>query len=122
MEMVKNHLLRDSGRSTGFPDRDLALSNARRTAWRRLLRRHIVGSRKYLGEPAWDMLIDLFIQHCEERKIATGVLCVSSALPLSTALRLVQRLCADGLLSKIADTTDRPLQFVMLHPHPPRPP
>src|SRR3546814_15498910 len=66
-----------------FTDRDLALSNARRTARRRLLRRHIVGSRKYLGEPAWDMLIDLFIQHCEERKIATGDLCVSSALPLS---------------------------------------
>src|SRR3546814_19125777 len=72
MEMVKNHLLRDSGRSTGFPDRDLALSNARRTERRRLLRRHIVGSRKYLGESAWDMLIDLFIQHCEERKIANG--------------------------------------------------
>ncbi len=116
MEMVKNHLLRDSGRSTGFPDRDLALSNARRTARRRLLRRHIVGSRKYLGEPAWDMLIDLFIQHCEEKKIATGDLCVSSALPLSTALRLVQRMCDDGLIRKIADTTDGRRQFVELNP------
>lgn len=116
MEMVKNHLLRDSGRSTGFPDRDLALSNARRTARRRLLRRHIVGSRKYLGEPAWDMLIDLFIQHCQEKKISTGDLCVSSSLPLSTALRLVQRMCDDGLIHKTADTTDGRRQFVELNP------
>ena len=115
-EMVKNHLLRDSGRSTGFPDRDLALSNARRTARRRLLRRHIVGSKRYLGEPAWDMLIDLFIQHCEEKKISTGDLCVSSPLPLSTALRLVQRMCDDGLIHKTADDTDGRRQFVELNP------
>lgn len=115
-EMVKNHLLRDSGRSTGFPDRDLALSNARRTARRRLLRRHIVGSKRYLGEPAWDMLIDLFIQHCEEKKISTGDLCVSSSLPLSTALRLVQRMCDDGLIHKTADNTDGRRQFVELNP------
>src|SRR3546814_12286166 len=108
MEMVKNHLLRDSGRSTGFPDRDLALSTARRTARRRLLRRHIVGSRKYLGEPAWHMLIDLFIQHCAERKIATADLCVSSPLPLSTDLRIVTRICDDAHIRQITDTTDRP--------------
>src|SRR3546814_5418174 len=94
-----------------FTDRDLALSNARRTARRRLLRRHIVGSRKYLGEPAWDMLIDLFIQHCEERKIATGDLCVSSALPLSTALRLVQRMCDDGQIGR-ASCRERVCQSV----------
>src|SRR3546814_1753657 len=32
MEMVKNHLLRDSGRSTGFSDRDLALRSEEHTS------------------------------------------------------------------------------------------
>ena len=111
------HFLRDSGRSPALPDRDLALTNARRTARRRLLRRHIVGSKKYLGEPAWDMLIDLFIQHCEEKKTCTGDLCVSSNLPLSTALRLVQRMCDDGLIQKVADTSDGRRQIVELDPN-----
>lgn len=116
IKMFKYHLLRDSGRSPVLPDRDLALTNARRTARRRLLRRHIVGSMKYLGEPAWDMLIDLFIQHCEEKKTSTGDLCVSSELPLSTALRLVQRMCDDGLIQKVADTSDGRRQIVELDP------
>jgi DNA repair protein RadC len=113
---LKHHLLRDSGRSPVLPDCDLALTNAKRTARRRLLRRQIVGSKKYLGEPAWDMLIDLFIQHCEEKKTSTGDLCVSSELPLSTALRLVQRMCDDGLIHKVADTSDGRRQIVELDP------
>src|SRR3546814_13230382 len=96
---------------------DVGSAERRRTARRRLLRRHIVGSRNYLGEPAWDMLIDIFIQHCAERKIATGDLCVSSALPLSTALRLVQRMCDDGLIRQIADTTAVSSQFLVFTPN-----
>src|SRR3546814_6407901 len=68
-----------------------------------LLRRQIIGTPKFFGEPAWDMLIDLFIENGEGRRLSTSDLCLSSGLPLSSALRLVQRLCDETILFKVAD-------------------
>src|SRR3546814_12120269 len=51
---------------------DLALANARRTLRRRLLRKQLLGNDELFGEPAWDMLIDLFIHEGEEIGRASG--------------------------------------------------
>ena len=117
---ARGALFRDNQRSrAGDPtsSRTRAFENARRASRRRQYRRELIGSPKLFGEPAWDMLIDLFIQHCEEKKTCTGDLCVSSNLPLSTALRLVQRMCDDGLIQKVADTSDGRRQIVELDPN-----
>src|SRR3546814_4636973 len=72
----------------------------------------IFGSPKLFGEPAWDMLIDLFIHESEGKKVATSALCLASTAPPSTALRLVNKLCEAKLLVKIDDPDDGRRQFV----------
>lgn len=110
---IAGYFLRDSGRKMASAK---ALENAKHTARRRRLRRKIVGTPKLLAEPAWDMLIDLFIESGEGRRLSTSDLCLSTGLPQSTALRLVQRLCDETILYKVADKHDGRRQFVSLSP------
>lgn len=113
------YILRDSGlkaASDHWPNSAIALANAKRTVRRRLLRRQVIGTPKLFGEPAWDMLIDLFIENGEGRRLSTSDLCLSSGLPLSSALRLVQQLCDEKVLFKVADKDDGRRQFVNLSP------
>lgn len=93
-----------------------ALANAMRTARRRILRRQLVGAPELFGEPAWDMLIDLFIQQCQGIAVSTSALGIGSGRPSSSGLRLVQKLCDANLIEKFADPDDARRQFVRLNP------
>lgn len=93
-----------------------ALANAKRTVRRRMLRRQLIGAPSLFGEPAWDMLIDLFIHHCEGKTVSTSSLCIASGVPMSSALRMIQRLCDAELLSRRADPADGRRFFVELTP------
>lgn len=105
-------------RSANEPtDAARALSNARRTLRRRQLRRQLVGSDELFGEPAWDMLIDLFIHAGEARPVSTSSLCIASGQPMSTALRLLQRLCDAQLVTRTADREDGRRNFIRLAPN-----
>lgn len=93
-----------------------ALANAKRSVRRRALRRQLIGTPSLFGEPAWDMLIDLFIHQCERKSVSTSSLCIASGVPMSSALRMIQRLCEAGLVSRRADPTDGRRFFVELAP------
>lgn len=93
-----------------------ALANARRTGRRRLLRRQLLGTDELFGEPAWDMLIDLFVHHCQGMSVSTSSLCVASDLSMSSALRLVQRMIDADLLMREADPADGRRNFIRLSP------
>lgn len=67
-----------------------------------------------LGEPAWDMLLDLFIHEVEGRKISVTSLCLASAAPSTTALRYIDLLEKHGLLSRSKCATDQRVTFVHL--------
>lgn len=97
-------------------DVSTALENAMRTARRRMLRRQLIGSPELFGEPAWDMLIDLFIHQCQDTEVSTSALGIGSGMPSSTGLRLVQKLCEANLIEKFADPCDARRQFVRLTP------
>lgn len=100
----------------GDPDTARALANAHRTSRRRMLRRQLVGADDLFGEPAWDMLIDLFIHEAEARPVSTSSLGIASGLGMSSALRLVQRLCDAGLVTREADRQDGRRNFIRLTP------
>ncbi len=93
-----------------------ALANARRCVRRRMLRRQLIGAPALFGEPAWDMLIDLFIHQCERKPVSTSSLCIASGVPMSSALRMIQRLSEAGLVSRRADPSDGRRFFVELAP------
>jgi len=93
-----------------------ALDNARATMRRRILRRQLIGAEELFGEPAWEMLIDLFIHEGEGKPLSTSDLCVTSTIPMSSALRLVQKLCDAGLVDRYPDLMDARRCFVRLQP------
>ncbi|KTE15601.1 hypothetical protein ATE71_07490 [Sphingopyxis sp. H115] len=93
-----------------------ALANAQRTLRRRTLRRTLIGHDEYFGEPAWEMLIDLFIHDCEGKAVSTSSLCIASGAPPTTALRLLHRLCEAGIVVRRRDMHDGRLQLTELAP------
>ena len=58
------------------------------------------------GEPAWDMLLDLFISTADGRKTPITNLCIASCVPMSTALRCLDKLIKAGLVAKHPDVVD----------------
>ena len=94
----------------------LALENARRAHRRRLYRREVIGTSKLFADPAWEMLVDLFIRECENKKVATSALCLAATVPPSTALRRVNDLVAAGYIVKVEDPNDGRRHFVQMTP------
>jgi DNA repair protein RadC len=95
---------------------ELVLTNARITQRRRFLRRHLIGAEYLFVEPAWDMLLDLFIHQCEGRVLHLYPMCVASGIPMSSALRLAQKLCEAGILRRQPDTFDGRRSIMMIEP------
>jgi|GEM_PF-815435 DNA repair protein RadC len=118
-QQARDYVLRDSGsdfsgRRQEEPSR--SLDRARTLYRQRKLRRDLIGSTELFGEPAWDMLIELFIHEGEGKKLSTTALCHGSSIPPSSALRLINRLCVAQLVVRVADPRDGRRHFVELAP------
>lgn len=94
--------------------RRTALDHARRTVHRRQKRERLTGAPQLFGDPAWDMLIELFIHHLEGKPVSMSALCLTSGMPVSSALRLMHRLCDKHLLVRVPDIEDGRRHFVEL--------
>jgi hypothetical protein len=67
------------------------------------------------ADPAWDMLLDLFLARERGlRPISTSSLCIAAAVPATTALRRIDILVRQGLLSRHADPKDGRRVFIRL--------
>jgi DNA-binding MarR family transcriptional regulator len=58
------------------------------------------------GEPAWDMLLELFASAAEQKRITVGDLCNASKVPQTTALRWIDVLLKEGLVTRRPDPLD----------------
>lgn len=65
-------------------------------------------------EPAWDMLLDIFIAQERGRKLSVSDTCMGSGVPTTTALRWISVLEGRGLIEKIRDSQDARRSFVRL--------
>ena len=66
------------------------------------------------GEPAWDMLLTLFLAHEEGRHVTVSSLCSQTPVPVSTAHRWMLVLIGKGLLVRMGDPHDRRRSYVYL--------
>lgn len=71
----------------------------------RLLGNEIFGER-VLCDPEFDMLLELFVAHHEQRRVCIGDLCLSAGVPATTALRHIDKLEAKGFLRRPPDPSD----------------
>lgn len=102
--------------SRSVPDTSVALANAETLVHRRLLRQQLIGASELFGDPAWEMLVDLFIHECKGKDLSISSLCVTPTIPMSSALRLAQKLCDAGILRRVADPFDGRRSIIKLEP------
>jgi hypothetical protein len=67
-----------------------------------------------LGEPAWNILLDLFVARIQGREIMVTSACIASCAPQTTALRYVSVLEQRGLISRRNCELDGRMQFLEL--------
>lgn len=66
------------------------------------------------ADPAWDVLLDLFVAEYAGRKVSVSSACLAAGVPLSTALRWLSKLEAKGLVVRRPDEQDARRTHVML--------
>lgn len=68
------------------------------------------------GEPSWDMILDLYVQHVAGQIVSVSSLCAASAVPQSTALRWIEAMASAGHFVRCRDPIDRRRIHVGLAP------
>jgi DNA-binding MarR family transcriptional regulator len=66
------------------------------------------------GEPAWDMLLDLYAAHYEGRPVSVSSLCIASSVPSTTALRAIEAMEREGCILRERDPSDGRRIFLKL--------
>lgn len=68
------------------------------------------------GEPAWDILLDLYIAAGEGKPVSVSSACIGSAAPATTGLRWLGVLADEGLVVRENDAEDHRRVLVRLTP------
>ena len=66
----------------------------------------VIGGPELFGEPAWDILLDLYIAHARGKNVSVSSACIGSAAPPTTGLRWLGILQDEGLVLREADPRD----------------
>ncbi|MFM5955510.1 MAG: hypothetical protein ACKOPE_14580 [Novosphingobium sp.] len=77
-------------------------------------RRALFVDREMLGEPGWDILLDLFVSRANGLRISVTSACIAARVPPTTALRWLAVLEDSGLVERTADQGDRRRDWVSL--------
>jgi MoxR-like ATPase len=77
-------------------------------------RAEIFGNAELFGEPAWDILLDLFIAQAEGKSVSISSACIGSAAPATTGLRWLGVLADEGLVVRENDPEDQRRVMVRL--------
>src|SRR5918993_1365966 len=75
---------------------------ARKILRARAARAEYLSSRLF-SEPAWDMLLELYVAHLLQRRLSVSDLCIASRVPHTTALRSIQVIFTEELASRRRD-------------------
>lgn len=66
------------------------------------------------GEPAWDIMLDLFMMFSKNKRVSVTSACVASNVPATTALRWIEVLCGKGMIERIASEQDARVTYLQL--------
>lgn len=74
----------------------------------------IFDNNELFGEPAWDILLDLYIANVEDKSVSVSSACIGSAAPPTTGLRWLGVLSEQGLIAREHDPEDQRRVLVRL--------
>lgn len=83
--------------------------------WSRGLRPETLSSSLF-GEPAWDLLLDLYIREKSGSRSSVTSACIGSRAPHTTALRHIEALRRSGWIKRIPDEADKRRFWLALTP------
>lgn len=92
------------------------LERAKEYYQKRRMRERMFGGAKMFSDPAWDILIDLFIASEEGRGISVSSACIASTVPMTTALRWIKLLEEEGHVVRQEDPLDARRVYMILTP------
>ena len=77
-------------------------------------RRELFFKTALFGEPAWDMLLDLFIHEAHGKRVSITSVCRAAGVPPTTALRWLSLLEAEAMVERVPAVHDLRVQYVRL--------
>ncbi|MBV9931560.1 MAG: winged helix DNA-binding protein [Alphaproteobacteria bacterium] len=83
---------------------EMSVDLARRILAMRRLRDRLLG--EFFAEPAWDILLDLYVQSHGGKVVTVSQLSLSTGAPATTALRWINKMAQEGLLTRRSDELD----------------
>jgi hypothetical protein len=90
------------------------IATARNMIFQRRLRDRVISGSGLFGEPAWEIMLDLFIATAEGKSISVSSACIGSAGPPTTALRYLSVLDEQRLVERFKHATDARVIHVRL--------
>lgn len=91
-----------------------ALDRAKSYYRKRRAREQMFGNSDLFADPAWDLLIDLFIAYEEGQQVSVSSACIAAAVPGTTALRWINVLESRGHIARENDPYDARRIFIAL--------
>lgn len=70
------------------------------------LRGRILGKTAQFADPAWDILLDLYVGLLKGRMISIGDACIAARVPMTTAFRWIDHLVRTGAVERDLDPRD----------------
>jgi hypothetical protein len=109
--------LEAKGAEAGVPAPSLEFSDSKlatiaTSIYRARRRRESLFDTALFGEPAWDMLLDLFINGVRGVRVSTTSLCLAASVPQTTGLRWIDQLVEHGLARRYTPPDDGRLKLV----------
>jgi len=66
------------------------------------------------ADPVWDILLDLYAAHLDDKDVSVSSACMAAAVPPTTALRWLKLMARHRLIERVADLRDGRRVFVRL--------
>lgn len=115
-EVVRQHIGDDAiiGGHLSSERRAEFARQARQLYANRRRRTEIFANTELFGEPAWDILLDLYVAHSERKSVSVSSACIGSAAPPTTGLRWLGLLAEHDLVMREHDASDQRRVIVRL--------
>lgn len=72
--------------------------------------------RDLFADPAWDMMLDLFVGQSDQYLPSVTSVCIAACVPATTALRWITLMLERSIITKSPDPFDRRRSFIALTP------
>jgi hypothetical protein len=114
LERLLARLRKGGAQSAETPDREEGLLLAGEHYRRCRVQRPSLFGDGDPADPAWDILIDIFMARSAGRDVSVSSAAIAALVPATTGLRWIDRLCAAGLTEREHDASDGRRVFLRL--------